>query len=81
LVDNIPWVAALAGGLPIAAGAYVISKVFEEQVNQLSSGVYSVSGDLNNPEVIFRRVFDAEATAPAPGSQSSKEPASSSPAR
>jgi uncharacterized protein YhdP len=81
LVDNIPWVAALAGGLPIAAGAYVISKVFEEQVNQLSSGVYSVSGDLNSPEVIFRRVFDAEATAPALGIQSSKEPASSSPAR
>ncbi|MEL0163000.1 MAG: hypothetical protein VW842_09000, partial [Halieaceae bacterium] len=77
----IPWVAALAGGLPIAAGAYVISKVFEEQVNQLSSGVYSVSGDLNSPEVIFRRVFDAEATAPALGIQSSKEPTSSSPAR
>ena len=81
LVDNIPWVAALAGGLPIAAGAYVISKVFEDQVNQLSSGVYSVSGDLNAPEVIFRRVFDAEATVPAPGSQLYKESASSSPAR
>ena len=81
LVDNIPWVAALAGGLPIAAGAYVISKVFEEQMNQLSSGVYSVSGDLSDPEVVFRRVFDAEATTPAPGSQSAKEPASSSPAR
>jgi len=35
LVENIPWVAALAGGLPVAAGTYLISKVFEDQVNQL----------------------------------------------
>ena len=59
LVENIPWVAALAGGLPIAAGSYLVSKVFEEQVNRLSSGVYSVRGDLESPEVIFERVFDA----------------------
>ena len=59
LVENIPWVAALAGGLPVAAGTYLVSKVFEDQVNQLSSGVYAVSGDLDNPEVAFERVFDA----------------------
>lgn len=81
LVDNIPWVAALAGGLPIAAGTYVLSKVFEEQMNQLSSGVYSVSGDLNDPEVMFKRVFDAKATAPESASQSVTESSSSSPAR
>jgi len=63
LVENIPWVAALAGGLPIAAGTYLVSKVFEEQVNRLSSGVYSVSGDLESPEVIFERVFDASSRA------------------
>lgn len=63
LVENIPWVAALAGGLPIAAGTYLVSKVFEEQVNQLSSGVYSVRGDLESPEVIFERVFDASSRA------------------
>ncbi len=63
LVENIPWVAALAGGLPIAAGTYLVSKVFEEQVNRLSSGVYSVRGDLESPEVIFERVFDASSRA------------------
>jgi uncharacterized protein YhdP len=63
LVDNIPWVAALAGGLPIAAGAFLLSKVFEDQVNQLASGVYSVAGELNNPEVTFVRVFDANPSA------------------
>ena len=62
LVDNIPWVAALAGGLPIAAGAYLASKVFEDQMKSLSSGVYSVSGPVSSPEVKFVRVFDAKLT-------------------
>ena len=60
LVDNIPWVAALAGGLPIAAGAYLASKVFEDQMMSLSSGVYSVSGPVSSPAVKFVRVFDAK---------------------
>ena len=60
LVDNIPWVAALAGGLPIAAGAYLASKVFEDQMKSLSSGVYSVSGPVSSPGVKFVRVFDAK---------------------
>lgn len=59
LAENIPWVAALAGGLPVAAGAYLMSKVFEDQVKSLSSGVYSVSGELSQPKVRFERVFDA----------------------
>ena len=67
LAENIPWVAALAGGLPVAAGAYLVGKIFEDQVNQLSSGVYSVSGDLDSPKVVFKRVFDA-------GSRVSNEP-------
>ena len=37
-----------------------MSKVFEDQVNQLSSGVYSVTGSLSEPEVVFERVFDAQ---------------------
>ncbi|MEE4202502.1 MAG: AsmA-like C-terminal region-containing protein [Halieaceae bacterium] len=60
LAKNIPWVAALAGGLPIAAGAYILSRVFEDQVAQLSSGVYSVTGDLAKPDVKFERIFDAK---------------------
>lgn len=63
LVENIPWVAALAGGLPIAAGAYLASRVFEDQVTRLSSGVYSVTGPVNTPEVKFMRVFDARRSA------------------
>ena len=59
LVENIPWMAALVGGLPVAAGAYLLSKVFERQVKSLSSGVYAVQGDLYSPEVTFVRIFDA----------------------
>jgi len=59
----------LAGGLPVAAGAYLASKVFEDQVNQLSSGVYSVSGNLSEPVVVFERVFDAKARSPGTVSQ------------
>jgi uncharacterized protein YhdP len=73
LVENIPWVAALAGGLPVAAGTYLISKVFEDQVNQLSSGVYAVSGDLDNPEVAFERVFDATSRLPEVGVQPAED--------
>ena len=51
LVENIPWVAALAGGLPIAAGAYLASRVFEDQVTRLSSGVYSVTGPVMHPRL------------------------------
>ena len=77
LVENIPWVAALAGGLPVAAATYLASKVFEAQVNQLSSGVYAVSGDLDNPEVVFERVFDANSRLPEAEDQVSAEAAPS----
>ena len=58
VANNLPWVAALAAGLPVAAGVFVVSKVFEKQVNRFSSGVYSITGNLDDPEVTFDRVFD-----------------------
>jgi uncharacterized protein (TIGR02099 family) len=58
LANNLPWVAALAAGLPIAAGVFVVSKVFEKQMNRVSSAVYKIGGDWGNPEVNFDRIFD-----------------------
>jgi uncharacterized protein (TIGR02099 family) len=58
VASNLPWVAALAGGLPVAAGVFLISKVFESQFNRLTSAVYTVSGSWDDPEVEFDRVFD-----------------------
>lgn len=60
VANNLPWVAALAAGLPVAAGVFVVSKVFEKQVNRLSSGVYKVGGTWDEPEVTFDRIFDDE---------------------
>ncbi|MFV8820121.1 YhdP family protein [Haliea sp. E17] len=60
VASNLPWVAALAGGLPVAAGVFVVSKVFEKQVNRLSSGVYRIEGTWNDPELTFDRIFDDE---------------------
>ena len=58
LASNLPWVAALAAGLPTAIGVYIVSKLMETQVDKLSSAVYSVKGGFAEPEVQFLRLFD-----------------------
>lgn len=58
VANNLPWVAALAAGLPVAAGVFVVSKVFEKQMNQFSSAVYRISGYWEDPQVKFDRIFD-----------------------
>ncbi|TXS96369.1 TIGR02099 family protein [Parahaliea maris] len=58
VASNLPWVAALTAGLPVAAGVYVVSKVFEQQMNRMSSAVYKVAGSWDDPEVKFSRIFD-----------------------
>ncbi|MBB3047121.1 uncharacterized protein (TIGR02099 family) [Litorivivens lipolytica] len=61
LGSNLPWVAAFVAGLPAAAGVYIASKVFEEQVDKASTLVYSVKGPWQNPELEFVRMFGEEA--------------------
>lgn len=56
--SNLPWMAALAGGLPAAAGIYVVSKVFENQLERVSSAAYSIKGPTAGPEVKLERIFD-----------------------
>ncbi|NRB37637.1 MAG: TIGR02099 family protein [Pseudomonadales bacterium] len=58
LATNLPWIVALAAGLPAAAGVFVISKLLKKQVSTLFSAVYKVDGDLNKPKVEFVRLFD-----------------------
>jgi uncharacterized protein (TIGR02099 family) len=72
--SNLPWVAALVGGLPAAAGAYVVSKVFEEQVDSFSSAVYDISGTIQQPELTFKKIFDVDSDdLPAPASAAKAE--------
>lgn len=58
LSNNLPWIAALAANLPVAAGVFVISKLFDKQMQRLSSAVYSIEGTWDEPDVSFDRVFD-----------------------
>jgi uncharacterized protein YhdP len=59
VVDNLPWVAALTAGLPVAAGVFVVSKLLKKQVNQLSSAVYSIGGSWDDPQIEFAHIFDS----------------------
>lgn len=63
VANNLPWLAALTGGLPAAAGVYVISKIFEKQVDRFSSAVYQVSGTWQEPILKFDRLFDTQSGA------------------
>ena len=58
VANNLPWIAALAASLPVAAGVFVVSQIFNKQMNRLSSAVYTVGGNWNEPEVTFDRIFD-----------------------
>jgi uncharacterized protein YhdP len=58
LASNLPWIAALAASLPIAAGVYVVSKVFDSQMKILSSAAYTIGGSWNDPQVSFDHIFE-----------------------
>ncbi|MCB1676593.1 MAG: TIGR02099 family protein [Halioglobus sp.] len=71
VASNLPWVAALTAGLPVAAGVFVVSKVFEKQMNRLSSAVYSIRGTWDDPVVKFDHIFDDTAAADRAAGQES----------
>ena len=49
--ENLPWYAAVLGGLPAVAGSAVINKVFEEDINDLSNYQYEILGTISKPEL------------------------------
>ncbi len=51
LQENIPWYAAIFGGLGIAAGTAIIGNVFEDQIEEISTIDYKVKGPLNSPSL------------------------------
>ena len=60
VATNLPWVVALLGGLPAAAGVYVTSKLVEKQVDRLSSISYTLEGPWDDVEVSVDRIFAAD---------------------
>lgn len=55
--SNLPWLAALAGGLPIAAGTFIATQAFDKEFSRFSSVVYEVKGKIDEPEVSLKQVF------------------------
>lgn len=55
---NLTFLAAVAAGLPAAAGIWAVSKIFKKQVNKVASVSYHIHGDWENPQSEFERLFD-----------------------
>lgn len=60
VATNLPWVVALLGGVPAAAGVYLTSKLVEKQVDRLSSISYTLTGPFDDVEVAVNKIFAAE---------------------
>lgn len=60
VASNLTFFAALATGLPAAAGIYLVSKLFKKQVDQATSISYRITGDWDKPQMRFDRLFESE---------------------
>jgi uncharacterized protein YhdP len=58
---NLTLITALTAGLPAAAGVYLASKIFKKQFKQVSTIKYTISGDLNNPNIAIQNAKDTSA--------------------
>ena len=55
--DNIPWLGLLTANLPLAVGAYLFDQIFGDQVDSLTSAVYTLSGPWEELEPEFKQAF------------------------
>lgn len=60
VAGNVTFYAALAAGLPAAAGIYIVSKLFKKQVDQATSVSYTIKGSWDEPKMRFDRLFESE---------------------
>ncbi|HTK98161.1 MAG TPA: AsmA-like C-terminal region-containing protein [Pseudomonadales bacterium] len=74
--SSLPWYAAYLGFVnPIAAGAVLVGeRLFRNQIDNLSSAKYKVTGTLQNPEVNFEQVFSKVMTEPSETAAESAAP-------
>ena len=49
--ENLPWYAAILGGLPAVAGSAVLNEIFEEDINNLTNYQYEVLGTIAEPKL------------------------------
>ena len=49
--ENIPWYAAIFGGIPAIAGGMVFENIFEDTIEDISTINFKVEGDIDEPEI------------------------------
>ena len=47
--ENIPWYAAIFGGIPALAGGIVLENIFEDSLDDVSTFKFNVKGSVNEP--------------------------------
>ena len=50
--ENIPWYAAIFGGIPALAGGFVIENIIDERLDNASTFKFNVIGSINEPEIL-----------------------------
>ena len=63
--NNLPWIGLLTANIPLAVGAYLFDRIFGDQVDSLSSAVYTLSGPIEGLQPEFKQAFGSPETAPA----------------
>lgn len=60
---NIPWLGLLTANIPLAVGAYLFDRIFGDQVNNLTSAVYTLQGPWEGLEPQFKQAFGSPESA------------------
>ena len=50
--ENIPWYAAIFGGVPALAGGFIFENIIDDSLDDVSTFKFKVSGDIKDPEII-----------------------------
>jgi len=74
VATNLPWVVALLGGIPAAAGVFITSKLVSKQVDRLSSISYKINGLWDDLEVSVDQIFAAQLEADSSLNSSTVQP-------
>lgn len=73
--DNIPWLGLLTANIPLAVGAYLFDQIFGEQVDSLTSAVYTLEGPWDGLQPEFKQAFGSpENDAPVDAPPAAEQP-------
>ncbi len=50
--ENIPWYAAIFGGIPALAGGFVLENIIDERVDDASTFKFNITGSIDDPKIV-----------------------------